>query len=115
MSPTDCSDETNRLKIARRLGSAMTSNTVSTLFIYFYSHILVKEYNEASEIFSARENDAAPWPRVGLRDCWRLFGRQEQAPVEGKCLRVIQYAGNLLACGIEGQHVCRRGSRFAIG
>src|SRR5579863_5364260 len=44
ISPTDCSDETRRLNIARRFGSAMISKTDSTLFIYSTEHILVKVY-----------------------------------------------------------------------
>ncbi len=39
ISPTDCSEETSRLRIARRFGSAMTSNIDSTL-----SYILHIEY-----------------------------------------------------------------------
>jgi len=35
-------DETRRPKIARRFGSAMTSNTDSTLFVYSIEHIRVK-------------------------------------------------------------------------
>src|SRR4029434_10227340 len=44
ISPTDCSDETRRLNIARRFGSAMISNTDSILLIYSIEHILVKAY-----------------------------------------------------------------------
>src|SRR5947209_3269779 len=44
MSPTDCWDETRRFNIARRFGSAMISNTDSTLFIYSQWHIRVKAY-----------------------------------------------------------------------
>src|ERR1051326_4992253 len=46
MSPTDCWEETRRLNIARRFGSAMTSKTDSTLFIYRDTYITVKEYYE---------------------------------------------------------------------
>jgi hypothetical protein len=35
ISPTDCCDETRRLNIARRFGSAMISKTDPTLLIYF--------------------------------------------------------------------------------
>ena len=42
-SPTDCCDETSRLRIAR-LGSAMISNIDSMLFVYFTEHIRVKVY-----------------------------------------------------------------------
>jgi ABC-type lipoprotein release transport system permease subunit len=44
MSPTDFWDETRRLKIARRFGSEMISNTVSTFLIYSKQHIPVKAY-----------------------------------------------------------------------
>src|SRR5438445_11399389 len=44
ISPTDCWDETRRLNIARRFGSAMISNTDSTLLVYFTEHIRVKVY-----------------------------------------------------------------------
>src|SRR6266853_1511399 len=44
ISPTDCWDETRRLSIARRFGSAMISNTDSMLFIYSEEHIRVKVY-----------------------------------------------------------------------
>src|SRR6516165_8942457 len=44
MSPTACSDKTRRLNIARRLGSAMTSNTDSMFLIYSDRHIRVKAY-----------------------------------------------------------------------
>ena len=44
ISPTECCDETSRLKIARRFGSAMISKTDSTLLIYATENILVKAY-----------------------------------------------------------------------
>src|SRR5882724_1006350 len=44
MSPTDCCDETSRLKIARRFGSAMISKTDSILCIYAITYIRVKAY-----------------------------------------------------------------------
>src|ERR1700676_513622 len=44
ISPTDCCDETSRLNIARRFGSAMISNTDSILLIYFTEYIRVKVY-----------------------------------------------------------------------
>src|SRR5580698_11075100 len=44
ISPTDCCDETRRLNMARRFGSAMISNTDSMLYIYATEHILVKVY-----------------------------------------------------------------------
>src|SRR5207302_5498970 len=44
ISPTDCWDETRRLKIARRFGSAMISNTDSMLFVYSTGYIRVKAY-----------------------------------------------------------------------
>src|SRR5260370_8956016 len=43
--PTDCWDEARRLKIARRFGSAMISNTDSMLFVYSKEHIRVKVYS----------------------------------------------------------------------
>jgi hypothetical protein len=52
MSPTDCSDKTRRLKIARRFGSAMISNTDSTLFIYLKKHIRVKVYLHKGDLQS---------------------------------------------------------------
>ena len=42
ISPTDCSDETSRLNIARRFGSAMISNTDSTPLIYSTGYMHVK-------------------------------------------------------------------------
>src|SRR6266851_3934267 len=45
ISPTDCWDETRRLKIARRFGSAMISKTDSILFVYSKEHIRVKVYS----------------------------------------------------------------------
>src|SRR5262249_46644201 len=42
--PTDCCDETRRLNIARRFGSAMISNTDSILLVYSAGHIRVKVY-----------------------------------------------------------------------
>ena len=48
MSPTDCCDETRRLRIARRLGSAITSNTDSTLLVYFEKYMLVKAYKKVA-------------------------------------------------------------------
>src|SRR3984893_1949418 len=44
ISPTECCAETRRLNIARRFGSAMISNTDSTLLIYFTEHMRVKVY-----------------------------------------------------------------------
>src|ERR1700730_13954306 len=44
ISPTDCCDETRRLNIARRFGSAMISNTDSILLVYSTEHIRVKAY-----------------------------------------------------------------------
>src|SRR5258705_8745589 len=44
MSPTDCSDETRRLNIARRFGSAIISNTDSHLLIYATGNMRVKAY-----------------------------------------------------------------------
>ena len=41
ISPTDCWDETSRLNIVRRFGSAMISNTDSMLFVYSTEHIRV--------------------------------------------------------------------------
>ena len=37
--------------MARRFGSAIISNTDSTLFIYFYAYMLVKEYNAWATAF----------------------------------------------------------------
>src|SRR5260370_22568375 len=44
ISPTDCCDKTSRLRIARRFGSAMISNTDSMLCVYSTEHIRVKVY-----------------------------------------------------------------------
>src|SRR6266478_427553 len=44
ISPTDCWDETSRLNIARRFGSAMISNTDSIPLVYSTEHIRVKVY-----------------------------------------------------------------------
>src|SRR5215467_10707592 len=48
ISPTDCWDDTRRLNIARRFGSAMISNTDSMLLIYATAYIRVKEYFKLS-------------------------------------------------------------------
>src|SRR3989454_11650170 len=45
ISPTDCWDETRRLNIARRFGSAMISNTDPILLVYSTEHIRVKVYS----------------------------------------------------------------------
>src|SRR5712691_11324723 len=44
ISPTDCWDETRRLNIARRFGSAMISNTECILLIYSTEHMRAKVY-----------------------------------------------------------------------
>src|ERR1700678_979329 len=44
ISPTDCCDETRKLRMARRFGSATISNMDSTLCIYLTVNIRVKEY-----------------------------------------------------------------------
>src|SRR5260370_13227657 len=44
ISPTDCCDETSRLNIARRFGSAMISKTASIPLTYSTEHIRVKVY-----------------------------------------------------------------------
>src|SRR4029077_7705115 len=44
ISPTDCCDETSRLRIARRFGSAMISDTDSMLCVYSTENIRVKVY-----------------------------------------------------------------------
>src|SRR5438094_2297113 len=59
ISPTDCCDETRRPNIARRFGSAMISNTDSTLLIYSTEHILVKAYTGRSQATLS----------VGVRGC----------------------------------------------
>src|SRR5213079_2482376 len=46
ISPTDCWDETRRLRIARRFGSAMIANADSMVLAYATGHILVKAYTE---------------------------------------------------------------------
>jgi hypothetical protein len=51
MSPTDCCDETRRLSIAPRFGSAMISNTDSTLLMYSTEYMLVKVYKEPGRRF----------------------------------------------------------------
>ena len=60
ISPTDCCDETRTLRIARRFGSAMISNTDSTLFVYSAGHIRVKIYTggQAMEKKGADKNGA---------------------------------------------------------
>src|SRR5438128_2340532 len=65
ISPTDCCDETRRLNIARRFGSAMISNTDSTLFIYCTAHMPVKAYKEVRNAFSRHAGIHCPivfWP-----------------------------------------------------
>src|SRR6478735_8424344 len=44
ISPTDCSDEASRLRIARRFGSTTISNTDVTVLIYRKRNIRVKAY-----------------------------------------------------------------------
>src|SRR5712664_711110 len=60
ISPTDCCDETRRLRIARRFGSAMISNTDSMLLIYSTEHIRVKVYKgrEPRQRFQSACGDA---------------------------------------------------------
>src|SRR5258708_6203716 len=45
ISPTERSDESSRLKMARRLGSAMIANEDSTIDIYPIVYIPVKSYS----------------------------------------------------------------------
>src|SRR5579863_3662521 len=80
ISPTDCCDATNRLNIARRLGSAMISNG-STVFIYSKWHILVKVCTSNYFQLSFRAQPDRPRMRmiekpaflVGPRNC-RFLG-----------------------------------------
>ena len=60
--PTDCSDETRRLKIARRFGSAMISKTDSTLFIYPTEHMLVKAYKDRVSVDGPEDIPPSRWP-----------------------------------------------------
>src|ERR1700746_1925399 len=62
ISPTDCCDETSRLRIARRFGSAMISNTDSIRFVYSTEHIRVKVY------LGGKEKSASRLRLVG--HCW---------------------------------------------
>src|SRR5215471_16166381 len=55
ISPTDCCDETRRLNIARRFGSAMTSNTDSMLLIYHAEYMRVKAYNRREPVLGLKD------------------------------------------------------------
>src|SRR6266436_8024346 len=76
ISPTDGCDETRRLNIARRFGSAMISNTDSTLLIYSTEHMRVKAYEGRGpgDGFSRR----AGMHRLMLS--WRVRFRALRAP-----------------------------------
>jgi len=67
ISPTDCSDETSRLKIARRLGSAMIPNTDSMSSIYATGHIRVKVY-----LAKARRRLQSAWWDARSDAFWRM-------------------------------------------
>src|SRR5712692_7501049 len=62
ISPTDCCDETRRLNIARRFGSAMISNTDSILLVYSTEHIRVKVYTSRGQATPAEVGfDSLEW------------------------------------------------------
>src|SRR5579872_2104230 len=76
ISPTDCSDETSRLKIARRLGSAMISNTDSMLSIYVRTYMPVKVYL-ALRYFPGSEPDSTseqPDPPPSANSAFSFLG-----------------------------------------
>ena len=54
MSPTDCSDDASKLKIARRLGSARMANADSTSCMYVAGNMPVKEYKAPCPSASGR-------------------------------------------------------------
>src|SRR5438067_12420130 len=65
ISPTDCWDETRRLNIARRFGSAMISKTDSTPCVYSTAHIRVKVYTGRPSSNGGLEPDAREQSRSG--------------------------------------------------
>src|SRR5690242_9002612 len=67
MSPTDCCDVTRRLRIARRFGSAIMSNTDSTLLVYSTAYILVKAYKR--ELLAATR---AAYGNARSYEFWRV-------------------------------------------
>src|SRR5712671_1469783 len=69
ISPTDCSDETRRLRIARRFGSAMISNTDSTLRTYSTAHMLVKAYTSGTRATGCRVHASPSTGRLAARPC----------------------------------------------
>jgi hypothetical protein len=81
ISPTDCCDETRRLSIARRFGSAMISKD-SILLIYPTEHIRVKVYlgrAEATVSVGVAARGGHVWdcgPKLNLRA--GLFGNGRQ-------------------------------------
>src|SRR6266852_2753108 len=82
ISPTDCCDETSRLRIARRFGSAMIANTDSILFVYSREHIRVKVYkgrgpgNGFSRRAGMHRSDLA----AGVAGYWILSMLQKRQP-----------------------------------
>src|SRR5438874_7533710 len=78
ISPTDRCDPTSRLNIARRFGSAMISNTDSTLFVYPIENIRVKVYKEKESQHS--DKPARPVQRAA-RD---RYGSEPFSPFESK-------------------------------
>ena len=73
--------------MARRLGSAMTSKTDSTLLIYFSAHIPVKEYMHTKEKLFRGSNtmghsgcgSTVGWRRSGERVCWQADVNRPQS------------------------------------
>src|SRR3982751_4795151 len=75
MSPTERSDESSKLRMARLLGSATTANDVSTTCIYLIGHMPVKAYcklDSASERRRALERLA-------------LFRAEHRVRVSARC------------------------------
>jgi hypothetical protein len=95
ISPTDCRDESRRLNIARRFGSAMTSNTDSTCLIYSPEHMPVKVYSrlEPGQLLRCTIPDvdkgSPARPQAGGIDCVRRqrpeAGTLRPTPAETPC------------------------------
>src|ERR1700759_2989447 len=59
-SPTERSDDANKLRMVRRLGSAMIANDDSMTFIYRHGHILVKSCTSSNPEFMPEKTALQP-------------------------------------------------------
>src|SRR5688572_17637777 len=102
MSPTDCSAEASRLRMARRLGSAMMLNVDSMERIYLAEYIAVKAHDRACR--SGYECVFKPDRYAGKPGCVgsaffynvNLFRQKAARPFSG--LRVAERSACLCTC-----------------